>query len=64
MTKKEFKEKLLESKTEELLSLELTEEYLIYRINKGEKKRKDNLKQVQDTIKEHKKQIKFFKKWK
>ncbi len=61
LTKSELKKKLIEQKTNELLSLELTEEYLIDRIEDGEKERRTNLLNVQKNIEETKKQIKFFK---
>jgi len=62
MTKQELKKRTVEQKQNELLGFELTEDYLTYRINKGEKERRDNLLQIQKTIEELKKQIKFFKK--
>ena len=63
MTKQELKKEMLEEKQKDLLRLQLSEEYLKGRIKKGELARKNLLEQVQEGIKETKKLVEFFKKW-
>ena len=59
---KELKQQLIEQKSNELLSLVITESYLTYRIKKGEKERESNLTNVKKMMAETKSQIDYFKK--
>lgn len=52
---------MLKEKEEELLRYQITEEYLIDRVNNGETDRRKVLNTVQGNIEEIKKQIDFWK---
>jgi len=61
MNIKKVKRIILKQREQQLLEDKITEEYLIERINDGEKERRPALDALQKTIKEIEKQINFLK---
>lgn len=60
MNLKKTKQIMAKEKEAELLRYKATEEYLTEKINEGEKNRQGILSELQQTIEELEKQIKFF----